>query len=40
MMNPTGKKLGSSITKSSFLDIFDGLTAENTVQLDFLITVI
>ena len=38
MMNPgwhhqPGKELGSSITRSRFLDILDGLTA--AVQLDF-----
>ena len=35
----TGKKLGSSITNSRFL-VFDSLTAENAVELDFLITII
>ena len=41
MMNPRwrrqpGKKLGSSVTKSRFLDILDGLIAANAIQLDFL----
>ena len=35
MVSSTGKKLGSSIMKSRFLDIFDGLTAEIAFQLDF-----
>ena len=35
MASSTGQKLGSSITKSRFLDILDRLTAATAVQLDF-----